>query len=79
MQLQEGPLAALSMAVGEGVLSGDDVDLCGDLKGRIWGTWEGSLQRRHSQLVRMKDVRSLCVFVALTWMKNAVHPTSGTG
>lgn len=56
MWLQEAPLAALSTAVRKGVLWGDDVDLCGDLKGRIPGSREGSLQGRHSQLVQGKDV-----------------------
>lgn len=56
MWLQEAPLAALSTAVRKGVLGGDDVDLCGDLKGRIRGAREGSLQGRHSQLVQREDV-----------------------
>ena len=44
MQLQEGPLAALPMAITEGVVWGDNVDLCGHLEGQAVGGWEGNLQ-----------------------------------
>lgn len=74
MQLQEGPLAALSMAIRKGVVGGDNVDLRGHLKGQAVGGWEGNLQGTGTgSRCRCKVSACMDVSRAPTWMCRCPH------